>query len=389
MVFLASLVLGVTPAVGLSGQALVSSGSSARLWHVFARAESGRPLVIGAIGGSITQGAGASDPEHRLVNRVSGWWQSTFPGAPVQLINAGIGATGSDIGSYRVQRDLLAHQPDFVAVEYAVNDPSQADPLHLAMFEGMLRQILASPKKPAVVLLFTMDRNGNNAQGWQSDIGRHYRLAMVSYRDAIWPEIEAGKMKLDDVFYDIIHPNDHGHQYCADFITSYLAAELEKYRAASKAPHFHMPRISPLPKPLYSNEFFHTAILTADNVTPSRADGWQLTGPEALGKGWQCDQVGGVLQIPVKGATIGLMFRRVHGSLARAEASVDGSKPVILDSSMVPTWGAYAAYETVATGLNPGNHVLTVTLINTSGATADSNRFEVWAVGEGGLGISQ
>lgn len=389
MVFLVSLVLGVTPGAGLSAHAMVSNGSNARIWHVFARAEAGKPLVIGAIGGSITQGAGASDPEHRWVNRVFDWWQSKFPNTPVQLVNAGIGATGSDIGSYRVQRDLLVRQPDFVAVEFAVNDPSQADPLLLAMFEGMLRQILASPKKPAVVLLFTMDRNGNNAQGWQSAIGRHYRLAMVSYRDAIWPQIEASKMKLDDVFYDIIHPNDRGHRYCADFINNFLAAELEKYRAALKAPHFHLPPIQPMPKPLYSKEFFHTAILTADHVTPSRADGWQVTGQEVLGKGWWCDQVGGVLEIPVRGTTIGLMLRRVHGSLARAEASVDGSKPVLLDSSMVPTWGAYAAYETVVTGLKPGKHVLTVTLINTPGATIDSNRFEVWAIGEAGIGNSK
>jgi hypothetical protein len=37
-------------------------------------------------------------------------------------VNAGIGATDSDYGSLRAQRDVLSKNPDLVIIEFAVND---------------------------------------------------------------------------------------------------------------------------------------------------------------------------------------------------------------------------------------------------------------------------
>jgi len=74
--------------------------------------------------------------------------------------------------------------------------------------EGLVRQVLKRPNHPAVVLLFMMNRQGANAQEWHGKIGRHYGLPMVSFRDALWPEIQAGSMKWEDVEADMVHPND-------------------------------------------------------------------------------------------------------------------------------------------------------------------------------------
>ena len=61
-----------------------------------------------------------------------------FPKATVKFVNAGIGATGSNYGALRAERDLLSHQPDFVVVEYAVNDGNAA--AFAATLEGLLRR---------------------------------------------------------------------------------------------------------------------------------------------------------------------------------------------------------------------------------------------------------
>ena len=53
---------------------------------------------------------------------VADWWQTRFPSSAVTLVNAGIGATGSDIGTFRVKKDVIEKDPDFVVVEFAVND---------------------------------------------------------------------------------------------------------------------------------------------------------------------------------------------------------------------------------------------------------------------------
>jgi len=185
-------------------------GNTARLQHVLAKARVGEPVVVSVIGGSITAGAKATRSARRYGNIIAEWWREQFPESEIKFVNAGIGATGSNIGAHRAQKDLIAHHPDFVVVEYAANDPNTEAAAE--SMEGLVRQILKQPNSPAVVLLFTMHQGGGNAQEWHSKVGRHYGLPMVSYRDALWPEIQAGRMKWEDVEADVVHPNDRGHK---------------------------------------------------------------------------------------------------------------------------------------------------------------------------------
>src|SRR5437763_821651 len=61
-----------------------------RLDRVFAKAARGEKVVVGVIGGSITQGAKATKPEHRYANVIAQWWRDRYPQAEVLLVNAGI-----------------------------------------------------------------------------------------------------------------------------------------------------------------------------------------------------------------------------------------------------------------------------------------------------------
>ena len=193
----------------LSRSALVATGDTARIQQVFARGRRGEALTVAVIGGSITAGAMASAPTNSYGSRVAAWWRQAFPKAEIKFVNAGIGATGSDYGAFRAKRDLLIHRPDFVIVEYAVNDPNTKDSAET--LEGLVRQILKQPNQPAVVLLFMMSQGGNNAQEWHGKVGAHYGLPVVSFRDGLWPEIKAGRLKWDVVMADVVHPNDLGH----------------------------------------------------------------------------------------------------------------------------------------------------------------------------------
>jgi hypothetical protein len=150
-------------------RAQVNAGDWGRLHRQFAKAREGGNIVVGVIGGSITQGASASKTEKRYGNLVADWWREKFPNAKVKFVNAGIGATGTDYGSLRVQRDLLSQRPDFVVVEYAVNDGNTRDAAET--LEGLLRQVLKQPNQPAVLLLFMMNQHGNNAQEWFAKVG--------------------------------------------------------------------------------------------------------------------------------------------------------------------------------------------------------------------------
>ena len=74
------------------------AGDFARFEHVWARLDRGEPVRIAVIGGSITQGAGASKPDRRWGETFCAGWRRAFPKAKIDFVNAGIGATGSDIG---------------------------------------------------------------------------------------------------------------------------------------------------------------------------------------------------------------------------------------------------------------------------------------------------
>ena len=84
---------------------------------IFAAARSGQPLRYVAIGGSITQ-AGKG--------WIGDWLRGRFPRSSVTAVNSGMSATGSGLGVFRIDQDVIAYQPDLVAIEFCVNDADSA-----------------------------------------------------------------------------------------------------------------------------------------------------------------------------------------------------------------------------------------------------------------------
>ena len=362
----------------LAFRSLVTTGQVARLERALAKARRGETVTIGVIGGSITQGAAATQPEKRYGNRLAAWWRQTFPKANVLFVNAGIGATGSDYGALRANRDLLSHHPDFVVVEYAVNDPnSQAAAETL---EGLVRQILRAPNQPAVLLLFTMNQDGGNAQEWQAKVGRHYDLPMVSFRDALWPEIHAGRMKWTDVEADAVHPNDRGHDYCARFIAHLLDSVL-----AGLPTDELLPQIGPMPNPLLSDHFEHVALFEAGSLKPLSNQGWTLEGIESEGKYWKADQPGSVIEFEVSGPAIQLMDWHLRGPMGQASVRVDEKPPIVREAWFDQTWGGYRQTTLLARELGPGKHQVKIELLPEKNPQSTGHEFRILGLGAAGV----
>jgi len=361
----------------IMARSLVSMGDTARLQHVLAKARRGEQVVVAVIGGSITEGARASRPEYRWGNVVAKWWEQTFPKTPIKFVNAGIGATGSNIGAHRAQMHLLKHKPDFVAAEYSVNDPNSE--FAAETLEGLTRQVLGLPNRPAMMLLFTMNRAGGNAQEWHSKIGRHYKLPMVSFRDALWPEIEADRMKWEDVEGDEIHPNDRGHKYCGDFVT----AVVDKVRRELPA-DAELPAIAPLPAPLISDVFERATVLDAKTLAPTVSEGWQPA-DSRFGTGWVAEEPGSVLQFEVTGTAISLIYYRIKGPTGVAQAQLDDGAPVKMNAWFNADWGGYSAYQLLARDLPQGKHRVRIELLQEKAEASEGHRFHVHAVLAAGI----
>ncbi|NCO90705.1 MAG: SGNH/GDSL hydrolase family protein [Armatimonadetes bacterium] len=359
-------------------RSLVTAGDTARLQHALAKARRGEQVLVSVIGGSITQGAAASKPENRYGESIAAWWRQTFPNTKVEFVNAGIGATGSNYGALRAQRDLLSHKPDFVVAEYGVNDGNTQ--ACAETLEGLTRQILTQPNQPALVLLFTMNNAGGNAQEWHGKVGTHYALPMVSFRDALWPEIEAKRLKWEDVEGDVVHPNDRGHAYCAHFVTSLLEKVLKELPADDQL----LP-IKPVPQPLFSDLYEHVALFEADALKPVTNEGWTCDLENPWAKGWKSDKPGSVIEFELEGQVIAFMEFHVRGPMGTAKVQVDDLPPATIDAWFDQTWGGWRCTHEIARDLKPGKHRVRVEILEEKNPESEGPEFRVLGLGAAGV----
>lgn len=356
----------------LCARSVVDPGNTARLQRVLAKARGGGAVTVGLIGGSITHGGAASSPERRYATLVAAWWRQQFPRSQIRFVNAGTGATGSNYGALRAQRDLLGQKPDFVVVEYAVNDVNTR--ACAETMEGLVRQVLRTPAQPAVCLLFWMHQNGTNAQDWHSKVGRHYGLPMISVRDALWPEIQAGHLKWEDVEADHVHPNDRGHAYAAQFITAFLADTLRSLSKESRP----APTAMELPTPLISNLFERVHLLEADALKPVRNQGWTY---DSHNHCWKADKPGSVAEFDVRGAAVLTMHSVLSGPMGQARVSVDAGPPKELEGWFDGTWGGYRQTTEITRGLLGGKHRVRIEVLANKHPQSAGTEFRILGLG--------
>lgn len=211
-------------------RSLLFSGNTARVRKAVEKAERGENVTIAYIGGSITQGAGATPIHHECYAYKSYRAFSELFGKDenVHFIKAGVGGTPSELGMIRFERDILRDhtvEPDIVVIEFAVND--EGDETKGNCYESLVRKVLSLPNQPAVVLLFAVFASDWNLQERLKPVGYHYDLPMVSIMDAVTPQFklkpDTGRvLSKNQFFYDIFHPSNAGHTIMADCLTYFF-----------------------------------------------------------------------------------------------------------------------------------------------------------------------
>ncbi len=241
-------------------RSLMSLGDTARIKAVMKKAKAGQEVIVAAIGGSITEGAGASEPEKCWAYLSYLAFKSAYgkgDGSNVKFVNAGMGGTPSTLGMIRLKRDVIdraGRMPDLVFVEFSVNDGD--DPTAGAAYESLVRTILKAPNAPAVVNVFSVFKSRWNLQDRLAPIGEAYALPMVSAKDAVLPELDSGAITNEDYFADIYHPTDRGHAIMAECVSYYFSMAA----AAKPGP------AAPLPaEPAIGFQFDGVKMATPDN----------------------------------------------------------------------------------------------------------------------------
>lgn len=182
------------------------------------------------LGDSITQGSAASSPANQYTGLFQKWWEDNIS-YYAEFTNAGIGATTSYLGVHRVQSHVLDKNPDIIFIEF-INDTD--DEFYKASMDSLVRKCLSQKNNPAVIMIeMTMD-DGTSPQNVHSEIAKAYGVPVISYHDAIMPEIEAGTINWADISPDNIHPNDAGHKMLAQMLENYIQQVRSKLNSIDK-----------------------------------------------------------------------------------------------------------------------------------------------------------
>lgn len=304
-----------------------------------ARARAAGALRVAAIGGSITQGG---------EGWIAPWLATRLPGLRLAMRNAGWSGTGSELGTFRLARDVLAADPDLVLIETAVNDGGLSDDEAIRCTESLVVRLASQPRRPGIVMVLAAARGGANHRRHRA-VAERYGLATVDLQAAMAAHL-AGGGRWEDCFTDDVHLNPAGNALYARTIAAAIEPLLDRQAPTA---------LAPLPAPLARLPLR----LDGRMWTPGPAPGWTMR-PQ-VGEWWDCFVLGSAegrdpavpLTLPVRGTAIGLHVDFGNGKeCGTLLASVDGGPPVEVPGHL--RGGGEALV--LARDLPPGEHVLTL-----------------------------
>jgi hypothetical protein len=345
------------------------------LGNIFHKLNAGKEVRIAYFGGSITAAGG-----WRV--KTLKWFQETYPDAKVSEINAAIGGTGSDLGVFRFQQDVLDKKPDLIFVEFAVNDGGAAPESIWRCMEGIVRQAWKADPTIDICYVYTMvtgfaaDLDKGNcprAAGSDEMLAAYYGIPSINVAMRIAELARDGKLifvpKKDEAGKDVptpdgvtvfsndnVHPLDAGHQIYTDVIADALK-EIEP--AAKPAPH-------ELKAPFVADNLEQAKLVALEDwmLTP----GWKKLDPtKGMGGNfhhfmpvmWEATQPGEKISFKFKGTAVKL-YDILGPDGGNAICTLDGKigKPQ-------PRFDSYCSYHRLASlwiaeGLPDAVHSVTV-----------------------------
>lgn len=331
-------------------QGMVNRGNWCMLKSCMKKALAGERVKVGFLGGSITQGSLSSTPKTCYAYLVYEWWKHRFPETEIDYINGGIGGTTSQFGVARVKEHMLCHKPDFLLIEFAVNDDNAE--FFQETYEGLIRTVLGQKDAPAVLLMNNVRYdNGENAEDIHKEIAKAYELPMVSMKATIWPEVESGRIPAGEITPDGLHPNDAGHSLVAQVIIHFLE---QVYREIEQEENCAF-GMGELPTPVTANAYENSVRYQNHNSTPVLQGFVADEEPQAdildiFKKGFTASQEGDKITFTLTCTGIAVQYRKsVRKPAPIAKVVIDGREEdaMLLDANFQEDWGDCLYIDTV------------------------------------------
>ena len=346
------------------------------------RATAGEPLSVVFFGGSLTWGANSTDPQRTSYRALMGQYlQQKYPKCPFTFHDAAIGGTGSKLGIFRLERDVLSRKPDLVFLDFTANDGIEnADVPTLDSYECLLRDMIGRGI-PVVQAFFGFKYHFGPAYHPENlprvlahkQLAEAYNTATGDVYPYIQKRIEDGSFPLLVIWpLDGAHPDDPGYRLFFETVRDGFEKAIADKRTC-RAPE----------KPIFSDTYeARQRIRLIDSALPS---GWNRTKTyrtsmwfDGLSSRWM-DDVGMCdvkdkasvqpLSIQFTGTLVGVLGEGDENSL-KFKAAVDG-KPLLYQPNpkAKPTeiWpfnppgtgtGRLLVWRQLSDSLPPGQHTL-------------------------------
>lgn len=315
-------------------RSLMTTGDMTRMANVLKKAQSGEEITIAYIGGSITYGmtVAPAEPEKCWAYLTYQWLCEQYPETKINYVNAGISGTPSILGNVRLERDVLAYDPDITFVEFAVNDGAETK--FKNSYESLVRTLLQDTDM-AVVLFFTIIKSGHTCQPHMSEIGKNYSLPMISEPDSLWVEMEEGRMAWEDYSDDESHPNENGHIIVADFIEYY-------FQQVQASLNENVGEVSAqLPEAVYSDRYQNMHYIDSEKLTDVELVGFANNEThEYFKNGWAYKGDGDAsMKFNITCKSLELIFKANKAKVyADADIYIDGELTETVSSNMSDGW---------------------------------------------------
>lgn len=245
--------------LSFTGNITMAQNQTASFDQFHQRALAGEKLNVVFLGGSLTWGANASDPNQTSYRALMGKYLiEKYPKAHITNHDAAIGGTGSVLGTFRIQRDVFAHNPDLIFLDFTINDGiTSANDWKLDTYESLLQHFIGKGIPVVQAMLSCYGQLGKKFNLEKTKrYTAHQQLSKVyhtgvgdtmNYIQNLWKQKKIDLDKLWCIGTDKTHPGDAGYRL-------YFEAVKEGYEQAVAQKRVCVL----LPKPLFGNSFMQS-----------------------------------------------------------------------------------------------------------------------------------
>lgn len=220
--------------------------------NFFGKIKAGKPVTVAYIGGSITEGGFC----YRL--QLSKYLENLYKDTDFTWVNAGVSGTGSELGVFRLDEQVMKSKPDLVFIDFSVNGA------YTPAMEAIIRKIRRQSPATDICLLYAA--TGPHMREYQKGVipavvaeeerlAEHYNIPSVHMAKEAASLEAAGKLiwkgkrgeEGEKILFstDGLHPTKAGGNL-------YAAAVARAMAKCSDAP---ATMTTDLPAPLYGTEW--------------------------------------------------------------------------------------------------------------------------------------